>query len=112
MNEESRVFRERGELAGGASTRARPPKYDFHVFESKWRARREEQKLYQADLHGARRPYYNLMMFPYPSAEGLHGGTIKSYIVSHIHGRSMRMQGIDVFKPIGVDAFVRTSANL
>ncbi len=43
---------------------SRPPKYDFAAFESKWRAKWEEQKLYQVDLRHARRPYYNLMMFP------------------------------------------------
>jgi len=111
MNEESRVFRERGELAGGASTQARPPKYDFHAFESKWRARWEEQKLYQVDLHGARRPYYNLMMFPYPSAEGLHVGNVYAYVGSDIHGRWMAMQGFDVFEPIGFDAFGIHSEN-
>src|SRR6266567_1705845 len=46
---------------------SRPPKYDFAAFELKWRTRWEEQKLYQVDLYRARRPYYNLMMFPYPS---------------------------------------------
>ena len=111
MNEESRVFRERGELAGGASTQARPPKYDFHAFESKWRARWEKQKLYQVNLHGARRPYYNLMMFPYPSAEGLHVGNVYSYVGSDIHGRWMAMQGFDVFEPIGFDAFGIHSEN-
>src|SRR5215471_2731375 len=71
------------ELAPGPRiTQVRPPRYDFHAFESKWRARWEEQKLYQVDLHGARRPYYNLMMFPYPSAEGLHVGNLYSYIGS------------------------------
>jgi leucyl-tRNA synthetase len=111
MNEESRAFRERGELAGGASTQARPPKYDFHAFESKWRARWEKQKLYQVNLHGARRPYYNLMMFPYPSAEGLHVGNVYSYVGSDIHGRWMAMQGFDVFEPIGFDAFGIHSEN-
>jgi leucyl-tRNA synthetase len=89
----------------------RPPKYDFHAFESKWRARWEEQKLYQVDLHGARRPYYNLMMFPYPSAEGLHVGNVYSYVGSDIHGRWMAMQGYDVFEPMGFDAFGIHSEN-
>jgi hypothetical protein len=56
-------------LTGGQS-QARLPKYDFQAFEAKWRARWEEQKLYQVDLHRAQKPFYNLMMFPYPSAEG------------------------------------------
>nr|MDQ2715194.1 leucine--tRNA ligase [Chloroflexota bacterium] len=92
-------------------TQTRPPKYDFAAFEAKWRARWEEQKLYQVDLRYAHRPYYNLMMFPYPSAEGLHVGNMYSYIGSDIHGRWMAMQGYDVFEPIGFDAFGIHSEN-
>ena len=71
----------------------------------------EEQKLYQVDLRHARRPYYNLMMFPYPSAEGLHVGNVYSYTGSDIHGRWMAMQGYDVFEPMGFDAFGIHSEN-
>ena len=92
-------------------TQVRAPAYDFRSFEAKWRARWEEQKLYQVDLHHAQRPYYNLMMFPYPSAEGLHVGNVYSYVGSDIHGRWMAMQGFDVFEPIGFDAFGIHSEN-
>jgi len=92
-------------------TRVRPPNYDFHAFEAKWRARWEEQKLYQVDLRDARWPYYNLMMFPYPSAEGLHVGNVYSYVGSDVHGRWMAMQGYDVFEPMGFDAFGIHSEN-
>jgi leucyl-tRNA synthetase len=105
-----------GDTAGGLAqtqqiTKVRPPNYDFYGFESKWRARWEEQKLYQVDLHGARQPYYNLMMFPYPSAEGLHVGNVYSYVGSDVHGRWMAMQGYDVFEPMGFDAFGIHSEN-
>src|SRR6266566_5577724 len=89
----------------------RPPKYDFATFEKKWRTRWEEQKLYQVDLRNARRPYYNLMMFPYPSAEGLHVGNMYAFVGSDVHGRWMAMQGFDVFEPIGLDAFGIHSEN-
>src|SRR5438067_7477553 len=89
----------------------RPPKYDFATFESKWRTKWEEQKLYQVDLRNALRPYYNLMMFPYPSAEGLHVGNMYSYIGSDVHGRWMATQGYDVFEPMGFDAFGIHSEN-
>lgn len=89
----------------------RPPRYDFAAFEAKWRERWEEQKLYQVDLHTAQKPYYNLMMFPYPSAEGLHVGNVYSYVGSDIHGRYMAMQGYDVFEPMGFDAFGIHSEN-
>src|SRR6266571_3503801 len=90
---------------------SRPPKYDFAAFELKWRTRWEEQKLYQVDLYRARRPYYNLMMFPYPSAEGLHVGNVYSYVGSDVHGRWVAMQGFDVFEPMGFDAFGIHSEN-
>ena len=89
----------------------RPPKYDFEAFESKWRSRWEQQKLYEVDLQRANRPYYNLMMFPYPSAEGLHVGNMYSYVGSDVHGRWMAMQGYDVFEPMGFDVFGMHSEN-
>lgn len=95
----------------GGQSQARLPKYDFQAFEAKWRARWEEQKLYQVDLQRAQRPFYNLMMFPYPSAEGLHVGNMYAYVGSDIHGRWIAMRGYDVFEPMGFDAFGIHSEN-
>ena len=92
-------------------TQTNPPKYNFATFESKWRTTWEEQKLYQIDLHNAPLPYYNLMMFPYPSAEGLHVGNMYAFVGSDIHGRWMAMRGYDVFEPMGFDAFGIHSEN-
>src|SRR6266852_2336200 len=97
--------------AGPSLARVRAPRYDFATFEAKWRERWEREKLYQVDLYHARRPYYHLMMFPYPSAEGLHVGNMYSYVGSDIHGRWMAMQGYDVFEPMGFDAFGIHSEN-
>jgi leucyl-tRNA synthetase len=91
--------------------RVRPPRYDFASFEEKWRQRWEQQRLYQVDLERAERPYYNLMMFPYPSAEGLHVGNMYSYVGPDFHGRWIAMQGYDVFEPMGFDAFGIHSEN-
>ena len=63
------------------------------------------------DLRTARRPFYNLMMFPYPSAEGLHVGNMYAFTGADIHGRWRRMKGDDVFQPIGFDAFGIHSEN-
>ena len=52
------------------------------------------------------------MMFPYPSAEGLHVGNVFAFIGSDIQGRFYRMNGYDVFAPIGFDAFVIHSENI
>jgi leucyl-tRNA synthetase len=59
----------------------------------------------------AERPFYNLMMFPYPSAEGLHVGNMYAFTGADIYGRFRRLQGDDVFEPMGFDAFGIHSEN-
>src|SRR5262249_35874182 len=56
--------------------------YDVGAVEARWRTRWEESGIYRARLVGAERPFYNLMMFPYPSAEGLHVGNMYAFIGS------------------------------
>ncbi|MCL0091795.1 leucine--tRNA ligase [Dehalococcoidales bacterium] len=85
--------------------------YNHLEIESKWQAIWETKKVYQVDLKAAKRPYYNLMMFPYPSAEGLHVGNVFAFTGSDIHGRFMKLNGYDVFEPIGFDAFGIHSEN-
>ncbi|HVC21989.1 MAG TPA: leucine--tRNA ligase [Candidatus Dormibacteraeota bacterium] len=85
--------------------------YDHRSLEAKWQARWQETGLYRVDLARAPRPYYNLMMFPYPSAEGLHVGNMFSFSGADVHGRYERMRGFDVFEPIGFDAFGIHSEN-
>jgi leucyl-tRNA synthetase len=105
------VQQDGGRATSSTIDKVRPPRYDFAALEAKWRTRWEEQRLYRVDLWRAPRPYYNLMMFPYPSAEGLHVGNMYAYIGSDIHGRWKAMQGYDVFEPIGFDAFGIHSEN-
>ncbi len=85
--------------------------YNPQEVESKWRKTWEKQGIFQVDLEKAKKPYYNLMMFPYPSAEGLHVGNVYAFTGSDIHGRLRRMQGYDVFEPMGFDAFGIHSEN-
>jgi leucyl-tRNA synthetase len=89
----------------------RGPGYDVRAIEAKWRERWEASGLYHINLRAAKRPYYNLMMFPYPSAEGLHVGNMYSYIGADIQGRWRAAQGYDVFEPMGFDAFGIHSEN-
>jgi len=86
-------------------------KYDHRAVEKKWRERWEETGAHSIDPDKAERPFYNLMMFPYPSAEGLHVGNVYAFTGSDIYGRFMKMQGYDVFEPIGFDAFGMHSEN-
>lgn len=79
--------------------------------EAKWRARWEARGVGEVDLDHARRPFYNLVMFPYPSAEGLHIGNVFAYTGADVYGRFMALKGYDVFEPIGFDAFGIHSEN-
>jgi leucyl-tRNA synthetase len=87
------------------------PSYQPSEVEAKWQARWREQRTNEPDLDGAERPFYNLMMFPYPSAEGLHVGNLFAFTGADVFGRFKRMQGNDVFEPIGFDAFGIHSEN-
>ncbi len=88
--------------------------YNPAAVEQKWQRRWDERgtnRRTDDDLRTAARPFYNLMMFPYPSAEGLHVGNMYAFTGADIYGRWMRMQGHDVFEPIGFDAFGIHSEN-
>lgn len=97
-------------------------KYDFRKIEEKWRKIWDKEGIYEPKglrpasngrnySHKAKKPFYNLMMFPYPSAEGLHVGNMYAFTGSDIYGRFKRMQGYDVFEPIGLDGFGIHSEN-
>ena len=90
---------------------ARGRAYDPAAVEAKWQARWAERRTNEPDLDGAARPFYNLMMFPYPSAEGLHVGNFYAFTGSDVFGRFRRLQGHDVFEPMGFDAFGIHSEN-
>src|SRR5690606_5538344 len=85
--------------------------YDPKQIEPKWQAWREQHKTNEIDVRAAKNPYYVLMMFPYPSAEGLHVGNVYAFTGADIQGRFRRLQGYDVFEPIGFDAFGIHSEN-
>lgn len=86
-------------------------KYNHTSIEKKWQDVWEKNKDYITDIKSAKNPFYNLWMFPYPSAEGLHAGHAFASTGSDIYGRFMRMNGKDVFQPIGYDSFGIHSEN-
>ena len=85
--------------------------YNPEQVEAKWQARWAERHTNEPDLDRADQPFYNLMMFPYPSAEGLHVGNMFAFTGADTYGRFKRLQGYDVFEPIGFDAFGIHSEN-
>jgi leucyl-tRNA synthetase len=85
--------------------------YEPAAVEAKWRRIWEQRGDYRTDLDSSDRPFYNLSMFPYPSAEGLHVGHMVPYSGSDIYGRWRRLHGDNVFEPMGFDAFGIHSEN-
>ncbi|MFO0096012.1 MAG: leucine--tRNA ligase [Gemmatimonadaceae bacterium] len=88
-----------------------PTPYDPKLVEPKWQSRWTERGTNQAKLENPERPFYALMMFPYPSAEGLHVGNLFAFTGSDISARFHRLLGHDVFQPLGFDAFGIHSEN-
>ena len=85
--------------------------YDPSAIEAKWQARWQSQGTNETDLESGTDPFYALMMFPYPSAEGLHVGNLFAFTGNDIYGRFQRLQGHTVFEPMGFDAFGIHSEN-
>ena len=85
--------------------------YDPSAIERKWQRIWQERGTNHTDLQRAQRPFYALMMFPYPSAEGLHVGNLFAFTGNDIYGRFQRLMGHNVFEPLGYDAFGIHSEN-
>ncbi|TSC63010.1 MAG: leucyl-tRNA synthetase [Parcubacteria group bacterium Gr01-1014_48] len=81
------------------------PHYDHKAIEEKWQERWQEQNLYAAAQDSAKKKFYCLIEFPYPSGEGLHVGHVRSYTALDIIARKRRAEGYNVLYPIGWDAF-------
>lgn len=71
----------------------------------KWQQKWEETKLYSFDRSRVAKKLYCLEMFSYPSGAKLHVGHWWNYGVTDSWARMKRMQGYEVFEPMGFDAF-------
>ncbi len=80
-------------------------RYDAKAIEEKWQRTWDETGIYIVDVENAAKPFFNLMEFPYPSGEGLHVGHVYTYCGADTYGRFQRMNGFDVFQPMGFDSF-------
>ena len=77
--------------------------YNPKEIEQKWQKVWEETKLYVTPKD-PKKPFYNLVMFPYPSGN-LHIGHWYNFAPADTLARYARMQGHDVLSPIGFDSF-------
>lgn len=86
-------------------------RYNPQEIQNKWQKRWQTDKTFVVDLEKAKNPFYNLMMFPYPSGEGLHVGHVYAFGGADTFGHLKKMQGQDVFEPMGFDSFGIHSEN-
>lgn len=71
----------------------------------KWQKRWEETELYKFNPERVNKKLYCLEMFSYPSAAKLHVGHWYNFGPTDSWARFKRMQGYEVFQPMGFDAF-------
>ncbi len=79
-------------------------KYPFHEIEPQWQARWEADGTFACDTADARKKFYCLTMFPYPSGS-MHVGHGRNYIMGDVLTRYKMMNGYNVLSPMGWDAF-------
>ncbi len=80
--------------------------YQPHEIESKWRATWEESRAHASNLQGSSgEDCYCLVMFSYPSGNRLHLGHWFNYGPTDSWARFRKMQGANVFQPMGFDSF-------
>ncbi len=79
--------------------------YSAGDVEKKWQKKWDSSKLFQVDLKSKKPKYYSLVMFPYPSGDKLHVGHWYNYGPADSYARYIKMQGYNVFQPMGFDAF-------
>lgn len=78
---------------------------DMLQVEKKWRDKWENDRLYSFNKTRLDKKYYVLEMFSYPSGAKLHVGHWYNYGPSDSFAKFKRMQGYEVFEPMGFDAF-------
>jgi len=80
--------------------------YNHLEIEKKWQTYWEKNKTFVTDVYDFSKPkFYCLDMFPYPSGHGLHVGHPEGYTATDIVARKKRMEGYNVFHPMGYDSF-------
>jgi len=79
--------------------------FPFKKIELKWKKYWEETNKYRVNLNNSKNKCYCLVMFPYPSSDKLHLGHWFNYAPADTWSRFKRLNGYNVFQPMGFDSF-------
>ena len=79
-------------------------RYNIRETEEKWRKAWDDQNVFQVTEDSAKKKYYVMEMFPYPSGR-IHVGHVRNYSLGDVVARYRMAQGYNVLHPMGWDAF-------
>jgi len=79
--------------------------YPFKEIDKKWRLYWNENNFHKTDLSKTDKKLYSLVMFSYPSGEKLHVGHWYAFALPDTWTRKKKMEGYNIFEPMGFDSF-------